>query len=93
MGPFPRFPFAVAAVAAAALTGCAERVEAPTASIAVVTDRLHAPDAEEMLAACRALDVDLGLAVAEAADPEAQRRVVATKVRWLRPLDIAHLDL
>lgn len=65
----------------------------PERIVAVVWDRLRAEDAEGLLRACRELDVDIAVVIAEAVDPEAQRRIVATKVKWLRPREIAGLRL
>lgn len=54
---------------------------------------LTAEVAREVLAAARALDVDLALIVCEEADAAARRALIATKARWLRPADLADLAL
>lgn len=54
---------------------------------------LDAQVAREVLAACRALDVDLALVVCDEASPDARRALVATKARWVRPADLGDLAL
>ncbi len=72
----------------------AERADAyPQRVIVRQFDRLRLADAEAVLRACKDLEVDLAIVVADATDPEAQRRVVATKVKRLRPADIGSLRL
>lgn len=56
-------------------------------------ERLTPELAHEVLAAARALDVDLALVVCEDADPAARRALIATKARWIRPADLADLNL
>lgn len=56
-------------------------------------EALTADIAREVLAASRALGVDLALVVCEDAAPEARRAFIATKARWLRPADLADLAL
>lgn len=55
--------------------------------------RLDADVADEVLAASRALDVDLAIVVCAEADPAARRAFIATKARWLHPDDLAGLAL
>jgi hypothetical protein len=72
----------------------AERAEGyPQRVLAWFPERLTTAVAEEILAAAKDLGADLALAVAEAADPEAQRRLVATKGKWLRPQELSSLGL
>jgi hypothetical protein len=56
-------------------------------------ERLTPEVAHEVLAAARGLDVDLALVVCEDADPAARRALIATKARWIRPADVADLNL
>lgn len=65
----------------------------PERVVARAFDRLRGQDAEAVLHMCHELDVDIAVVVAEAAEPEAQRRIVATKVKWLRPREVAGLRL
>lgn len=65
----------------------------PQRVIGVTTDRLRGPHAQELLRTARALDVDIAIVVAEAAEPEAQRLIVATKVKWMRPRELEQLRL
>jgi hypothetical protein len=67
--------------------------EYPARVIAVEHDRLDLAAAEALLAAARGLEVDLAVAVCNAVAPEAQRRIIATKVRAVRPDEIAHLEV
>jgi len=54
---------------------------------------LTAEVAQQVLAATRALDVDLALVVCSEADAAARRAFIATKARWLHPDDLPHLHL
>ncbi len=65
----------------------------PERLVAVFPPRLTVAVAEGLLATSRALGVDLALAVCEGADPEARKRLVATKVKWVAPHDVDHLSL
>lgn len=63
----------------------AEREADPQRVVVRFPGRLGLAEAEDMLRSARELGADLVLAVAEAADSEAQRRLVATKGKWLTP--------
>ncbi|MHB8633979.1 MAG: hypothetical protein ACYDBQ_08455 [Thermoplasmatota archaeon] len=65
----------------------------PQRVIARVADRLTLAAAQELLATSRDLDVDLALAVAAEADPEAQKRLIATKAKWVTPAEVGNLHL
>lgn len=71
----------------------AERDDAPRRIIARCVERLRRDDAEAFVAAARRLDVDLGLAVADALDPEARRLLVGSPVKFVRPRDLASVRL
>lgn len=72
----------------------AERAEEyPQRVIASRHERLDSATARDLLQAARDLDVDLAIAVADAIDPEAQRLIVATKVKRIRTTDIGDLRL
>jgi hypothetical protein len=60
--------------------------------IAVLPPRLDLDTAKALLAASRALDVDLAIAVCADAEPAARRAFIATKARWLHPDDLAGLN-
>ncbi len=85
--PHPDVPGHAIDLAAERRDGYPERV------VAVFPPRLTVPVADALLATSRALGVDLALAVCEAADPEARKRLVATKVKWVAPHDLDHLSL
>jgi hypothetical protein len=77
-----------------AIDVAAEREDGyPQRVIARILPRLTDADAQALLAAAKELGADLAIAVAEAADPEARKRIVATKVRFLAPADLANLAL
>ncbi len=65
----------------------------PARIIAIFPARLDRATAEEFLASANRLDAELGLIVSDTADADAQGRLVATKVKWLPPTDIPHLNL
>lgn len=72
----------------------AERPEGdPQRVIAWTPERLTPEVATQALGTARKLDVDLALVVCEDAEPEGRKRLIATKVRWIQPKDIAQLDL
>ncbi len=56
-------------------------------------DIFTAEAAREALDTARTLSVDLLLVVAETAEPEAKKRIIATKVRYLRPDEIGSLGV
>ncbi len=49
---------------------------------------LNLATAEQLLTAARTVQADLALCIAPEADPDAQRRIVATKVKWITPDDV-----
>lgn len=65
----------------------------PQRVIARFPDRLTHAIADELLQTARALEVDMSLCVCEAADPEAKRKLVATKVKWLTPKELHDFSL
>lgn len=65
----------------------------PQRVVAWTPDRLTPELATEAIRAARKLDVDLALVVCDDAEPEGRKRLIATKVRWLQPKDLAQLDL
>lgn len=72
----------------------AERADGdPQRVIAWTPDRLTPDLATETLRTVRKLDVDLALIVCDDAEPEGRKRLIATKVRWIQPKDLAQLDL
>ena len=72
----------------------AERSDGDIQRIIVrLPDFLSLDVAKQVLAASRALDVDLALVVCPEADPAARRAFIATKARWLTPDDLAELHL
>lgn len=85
--PHPDVPGHAIDLAAERKDGYPERL------VVVFPPRLTVATADALLATSRALGVDLALAVCEAADPEARKRLVATKVKWVPPHDLDHLSL
>lgn len=72
----------------------AERPDAdPQRVIAWVPERVTPDVASACLATARKLDIDLALLVCDDVEPEARKRLIATKVRTLQVKDIANLDL
>ncbi len=72
----------------------AERADGdPQRLVAWTPDRLTPELATQALRTARALGVDLGLVLCDEAEPEARKRLIATKVRWLQGKDVALLDL
>ncbi len=72
----------------------AERADGePQRVIAWTPDRLTPELATEAIRTARKLDVDLALVVCDDAEPEGRKRLIATKVKWLQPKDLAQLDL
>lgn len=72
----------------------AERAEGePQRLIAWTPERLTPDLATDALRTARKLDVDLALIVCDDAEPEGRKRLIATKVRWLQPKDVANLNL
>lgn len=68
----------------------AERPEGDPGRIVVrVEDQLTADAADQALVLARTLKVDQVVVVSETAEPEAERRLLATKVQWLTPSDLA----
>lgn len=65
----------------------------PQRVVAWAPDRLTPDLATEAIRTARKLDVDLALVVCNDAEPEGRKRLIATKVRWLQPKDLAQLDL
>lgn len=65
----------------------------PQRLIAWTPERLTPDLATQALRATRTLEVDLALIVCDDAEPEGRKRLVATKVRWLQPKDVALLGL
>lgn len=65
----------------------------PQRVIAWTPDHLTPDLATEALRTARKLDVDLALIVCDDAEPEGRKRLIATKVRWIQPKDLAQLDL
>ena len=65
----------------------------PQRVIAWTPDRLTPDLASEAIRTARRLDVDLALVVCDDAEPEGRKRLIATKVKWLQPKDLAQLDL
>lgn len=72
----------------------AERPDGDLQRVVAWTPERLTPDlATEALRTTRKLDVDLALVVCEDAEPEGRKRLIATKVRWIHPKDLAQLDL
>jgi hypothetical protein len=72
----------------------AERADGdPQRVIAWTPERLTPDVATDALRTTRKLDVDLALIVCDDAEPEGRKRLIATKVRWLQPKDLANLEL
>lgn len=72
----------------------AERAEGDIQRVIVrLPERLTPEVARDVLAASRALDVDLALVVCADADPAARRAFIATKARWIQPDDLPELHL
>jgi hypothetical protein len=72
----------------------AERAEGEVQRVIVRTpERLTDDVARQILAAARALDVDLALVVCADADLSARKALIATKARWLRQEDLHQLHL
>ncbi len=72
----------------------AERPEGnPQRIVLRLEDKLTVAAANKGLELARTLDVDQVVVVAEHADPEAERRLLATKVQWLTPTDLAKARL
>lgn len=65
----------------------------PQRVIAWAPERLTPDLATEAIRTARKLDVDLALIVCDDAEPEGRKRLIATKVRWIQPKDLAQLDL
>lgn len=72
----------------------AERAQGdPQRVVAWAPERLTPELATQAIRTARQLDVDLALVVCDDAEPEGRKRLIATKVRWLQPKDLAQLDL
>ncbi len=72
----------------------AERPGGPMQRIVFrLAPRLTSSEATELLRMAKELDVDQVFCVAEQADEEAKRRLVATKVTWFRPHELGTLRL
>ncbi len=72
----------------------AERPQgSPQRIVLRVEDTLDVAAADKGLELARTLDVDQVVMVAETAEPEAKRRLLATKVNWLTPEDLANARL
>lgn len=70
----------------------AERATAfPNRVVAYCPDRLDVPLADRVLLAAKELQVDLALVVCAEADPEARKRFIATRARWVEPAGLADL--
>jgi hypothetical protein len=72
----------------------AERAEGDIRRVLVhAPDRLTVEGARQAIATSRAVGCDLSLVVCSDADEAARKTLVATRVRWLRPDDLADLAL
>ncbi|HUR63198.1 MAG TPA: hypothetical protein VM241_01835 [Candidatus Thermoplasmatota archaeon] len=72
----------------------AERADGfPNRVIAFLPPVLDAATADRVLAVARTVGVDQALVVCAQADPEARRRLIATKAKWLTAAEIPLLDL
>ncbi|HUR62811.1 MAG TPA: hypothetical protein VM286_10690 [Candidatus Thermoplasmatota archaeon] len=71
----------------------AERDGFPSRVIVFQAAALDLPMVERVLSTAKAVAADQALVVCETADPEARRRLIATRVKWVTPGEIPSLDL